>query len=62
MTMAMKASAMNMIWVLVASQLTPTARLEAKARDAVDADVIPEHITVKATMNVKKCTPNAVWT
>ncbi len=33
--------------------------LAANARDAVDADVIPEHITAKATMNVTKWMPNA---
>ena len=32
----------------------------AKAYDAVEAEVIPEHITVKATRNVKKWMPNAL--
>ena len=32
----------------------------AKAYDAVEAEVMPEHITVKATMNVRKCTPKAL--
>ncbi len=34
-------------------------RLAAKARDAVEADVMPEHMTAKATMNVTKWTPKA---
>ena len=38
----------------------PAARFAAKARDAVDADVMPEHITVKQTMNVRKWMPNAL--
>jgi hypothetical protein len=36
------------------------ARLAAKARDAVDAEVMPEHITAKATMKVTKWMPNAL--
>lgn len=36
------------------------AKLAANARDAVDADVIPELITAKATMNVRKWMPNAL--
>ena len=36
-------------------------RLAAKARDAVDAEVMPEHITAKATMKVMKWIPNALW-
>ena len=35
-------------------------RLAANARDAVEAEVIPEHITVKATMKVMKWMPNAL--
>ena len=38
------------------------SRLAAKAREAVDAEVMPEHMTVKQTRKVKKCTPNALWT
>ena len=37
------------------------ARLAAKARDAVEADVMPEAITVKQTRKVTKCSPNALW-
>ena len=36
-------------------------RFAAKARDAVDAEVMPEHMTAKATMNVTKWMPNALW-
>ena len=42
--------------------LTIASRLAAKAREAVAAEVIPEHITVKQTRNVKKWTPNALCT
>ena len=35
-------------------------RLAAKARDAVEAEVMPEHITAKATMKVTKWMPNAL--
>ena len=60
-TRAMKASAMTRIRPLfLSSRLKPLARLAAKARDAVEADVMPEHITVKQTMNVRKWMPNAL--
>ena len=35
-------------------------RKPAKAFDAVEADVMPEHITVNATRNVTKWMPNAL--
>ena len=35
-------------------------KFAANAREAVDADVIPEHMTAKATRKVTKCTPNAL--
>ena len=35
--------------------------LAAKAREAVEAEVMPEHITANATMNVTKWMPNALW-
>ena len=35
--------------------------LAAKAREAVEAEVMPEHITAKATMKVTKWMPNALW-
>jgi hypothetical protein len=37
------------------------AVLAAKARDAVEAEVMPEHITAKATMKVTKWMPKARW-
>ena len=36
------------------------SKLAAKARDAVAAEVMPEHITAKQTRKVTKCTPNAL--
>jgi hypothetical protein len=60
-TTAMKISATLMTSVaLVSSSPKPTARFEAKARDAVEAEVMPEHMTVKQTMNVSRWTPNAL--
>ena len=35
-------------------------RLAAKAREAVEAEVMPEHITAKATMKVTKWMPKAL--
>ena len=43
------------------SRLNACAKLAAKARDAVEAEVMPEHITAKATMKVTKWMPNARW-
>ena len=40
--------------------LANAARLAAKARAAVEAEVIPEHMTVKQTRKVTKCTPKAL--
>jgi hypothetical protein len=37
-------------------------KLAAKNREAVDADVMPEHITTNATRKVTNCTPNALCT
>ena len=42
------------------SRENPSLRKLAKAYDAVDADVMPEDMTVKATRKVTKCTPNAL--
>ena len=36
------------------------AKFALNARAAVDADVMPELITAKATTNVRKCTPKAL--
>ncbi len=38
----------------------PSLTKPANALAAVEAEVMPEHITVNATRNVKKCTPNAL--
>jgi hypothetical protein len=60
-TSAMNDSASTVISVVFsASSPKPFARLDANAREAVEALVIPEHITVNATMKVRKCTPNAL--
>ena len=60
-TSAMKPSAMIMTRVVfLASRPKPLARLEANAREAVEADVMPEHMTVKATMKVRKWMPKAL--
>ena len=40
--------------------LSPTSRLLASRPDEVEALVMPEHTTVKATRKVMKCTPNAL--
>ena len=37
-----------------------SAKLLANALDALDADVRPEHMTAKVTMNVRKWIPNAL--
>ena len=39
----------------------PFEKLAAKAREAVKAEVMPEHITAKATRKVTKWMPNALW-
>ena len=41
-------------------ELEAVDEVAANAREAVDADVMPEHITVKATRKVKKWMPNAL--
>jgi hypothetical protein len=57
----MKISAITVI--LPAESLNPkaTAKFAANARDAVEADVMPDDITVNATRNVRKCSPKALW-
>jgi hypothetical protein len=42
------------------SRPKPSSRFAANARDAVDAEVIPEDITTKVTMNVRKWMPKAL--
>ncbi len=39
---------------------SPPVRFCASTLDDVDALVMPEQITAKATRNVRKCTPNAL--
>ena len=51
---AMNNSAMAAIPTLPQSRPKPLIRFDANACDAVDAEVIPEHITTNATMKVKK--------
>ena len=58
-TAAMKTRPTMVIPTPAMSRLNACDMLAAKAREAVDADVIPEHITAKATMNVTKWMPNA---
>lgn len=58
----MNPSAPMVIQVLLASMPKAANRLAAKACDAVAADVRPEHITVKQTIKVRKCRPNALCT
>src|SRR6478672_129047 len=60
-TSVMNPRATSTIPQLPSSRPNPSARFDAKARDAVDAEVIPEHITTNATRNVKKWMPNALW-
>ena len=60
-TNAMKPSASRSRPELPASnpRPKPSERKPAKAFEAVEAEVIPEHITVNATRNVRKWSPNA---
>ena len=62
-TSVMKPSASKRMPVLPASKPRPkpSLRKPAKAFDAVEAEVMPEHMTVNATMKVRKCTPKALW-
>ena len=59
-TSAMKASPTR-VMPMPPARLSPKAceMLAAKARDAVEAEVMPEHITAKATMKVTKWMPKA---
>ena len=61
-TSAMKPSATSMSPVPPTSKprSNPSLRKPAKALLAVDALVMPEHITVKATRKVTKWMPNAL--
>ena len=62
-TSAMNPSASSMMPVPPAgrSREKPALRKPANALEAVDADVMPELMTAKATRNVTKWMPNALW-
>ena len=59
-TITMKSSATPTIPVVPQSMPKPLKKLDAKKRDAVEADVMPEHITMNATRNVAKWMPKAL--
>src|SRR5690349_18002718 len=59
-SMAMKSRATTTIPTLPQSRSNAVSKFAAKNRDAVDAEVIPEHITTNATRNVTNCTPKAL--
>ena len=56
----MNASAMTIVMSISSGRPKATVRLTANARAAVDADVMPEAITMKHTMNVRKWMPKAL--
>ena len=60
-TTAMKRSPVSVMPRLPSPRPKPDEKLAAKALDAVEAEVIPEHITAKATMKVTKWMPKALW-
>ncbi len=60
-TRAMKPTAISGTPQAPRSRLSEVAKLEAKAREAVAAEVMPEDITAKATRNVTKWIPKALW-
>ena len=63
----MKPSAMIVITPVLGSEssqplaTSPPVRFCASTLDEVDALVMPEQITAKATRNVTKWMPNALW-
>ena len=59
-TSTMNSSATATIPAVPQSNPNPLKKFDAKNRDAVDADVMPEHITMNATRNVTKWMPNAL--
>src|SRR6478752_2872992 len=59
-TRVMKPSAISTMPQLPSSSPKPSTMFEAKALDAVEAEVIPEHMTTKSTRNVKKWIPKAL--
>jgi hypothetical protein len=50
----MKSRATATIPPVPQSNPNPLKKFDAKKRDAVDAEVMPEHMTTKATRNVTK--------
>jgi hypothetical protein len=61
-TRSMKPRAIIRMRPLPASSPNPVLRFAAKAREAAEAEVMPEHITAKHTMKVRMCVPNALCT
>ena len=59
-TTAMKATPMSVTPSVAKSKPNAAERFAAKAREAVEAEVMPEHITAKATIKVTKWMPNAL--
>ena len=59
-TRRMKPMAIRVTTAVPASNEKPSTRLAANAFDAVDADVTPDDMTAKATMNVTNWIPNAL--
>ena len=68
-TSAMKPSASTRVRPSLTSTSAPcprttlakAARFAANAREAVEAEVMPEHMTVKQTRKVTKWMPKALW-
>lgn len=60
-TSSMKPIAITVVRAAEASMPKPFCRFSAKARAAVEAEVMPEVITVKATTKVRKWMPKARW-
>ena len=60
-TMAMKARPVTVMPKPVRPSPIAFDMLAANAREAVDAEVMPEHITANATMKVMKWMPKALW-
>ena len=59
-SIAMNSSATMTIPTLPQSRSNAVLKFAAKNRDAVDADVMPEHITTNATRNVTNWMPKAL--
>ena len=57
---AMKSSAMTTTPALPQLKSNAVKKFAAKNRDAVEAEVMPEHITMKATRKVMNWIPNAL--